>query len=119
MSPRALVFPCATLLGLLGCASSIPVPETGSHTRDEQTIAIPYPPPPARVEVVPAMPKDIPGAVWVDGEWQWKGRRWVWSPGQWQAPLLGGYYAPPTVVRFEDGTLEYYAGTWKAGPAKK
>lgn len=109
----------AALPLLVACGASIPVPVTGSHTRDEQTVPIPYPPPPARVEVVSDAPRDMPGAVWVDGEWQWKGRRWVWSPGQWQQPLPGGYYAPPAVVRFEDGTLEYYAGTWKKPPAKK
>ncbi|MEO7331583.1 MAG: hypothetical protein ABI193_23615, partial [Minicystis sp.] len=70
------------------------------------------------VEVVPPAPKEILNAVWIDGEWQWKGRRWVWSAGQWQAPLVDGYYAPPTAVRFEDGTLEYYAGTWKTAPKK-
>lgn len=109
----------AALPLLVACGASIPVPVTGSHTRDEQTVPIPYPPPPARVEVVTDVPKDMPGAVWVDGEWQWKGRRWVWSAGQWQQPLPGGYYAPPAVVRFEDGTLEYYAGTWKKAPGKK
>ena len=108
----------ASALAGHACSAEIPVPFTGSHTRNEEPIVIPYPPPPARVEVVPARPKDIPSAVWIDGEWQWKARRWVWAPGQWQAPVAGGYYAPPTTVRFEDGTLEFYAGTWKSAPTR-
>ena len=118
-SPRfPVVIATLALVACGACSASIPVPITGSHTRDEQTVPIPYPPPPARVAVVPPPPTEILDAVWVDGEWQWKGRRWVWTAGQWQAPLPGGYYAPPTVVRFEDGTIEYYAGTWKKAPTK-
>ena len=80
---------------------------------------MPYPPPPARVEAIPSPPKDMKDPVWVDGEWQWRGRRWVWQPGQWELPYRDGYYAPPATVRLSDGSLVYYAGDWKAASKKR
>jgi WXXGXW repeat (2 copies) len=105
--------------GLAGCGagSILPGPKTGPHVGEEPMI-VPYPPPPPHVEVVKDRSKEQVTWVWIDGEWQWKGRRWVWQAGRWQEPLPGGYYAPPITVRLGDGTLAYYAGTWKAAGKK-
>ena len=99
------------LLSTPSCSKSLPVPTTGSHAGDEPTV-VPYPPPPARVEVVPPPPPALKGAVWIDGEWQWKGRRWVWQRGQWEVPYPGAYYAPSATVRLSDGTLAWFGGAW-------
>jgi hypothetical protein len=70
-----------------------------------------YPPPPARIEFVP--PPPAKGAVWIDGEWVWQGRRWAWRIGRWVQPPPGARYSPWTVVRGDDGTTFYAAGTWR------
>jgi len=105
------------VLALTACDQSIPTPRLGPHS-NEEPVTVPYPPPPAKVEVIPSPPQELKNPVWIDGEWQWKGRRWVWQAGQWELPAAGGYYAPPTTLRLADGTLLYYPGTWKE-PAKK
>jgi hypothetical protein len=113
-APRVLLaFTGAIAFVLPACGSSVPVPKTGPHTHEEPVI-VPYPPPPARVEVIPSPPPNLKDPVWIDGEWQWRSRRWVWQPGRWELPSPDGYYAPPTTVRLADGTLVYYAGDWKA-----
>jgi len=97
---------------LAGCGSAIASPKLGPHYQEEP-LAVPYPPPPARVETIPRHPREMKNPVWLDGEWQWKGRRWVWQEGHWELPLAGGYYAPATTLRIADGTLYYYQGEWK------
>ena len=102
----------AILLFAAGCAttSSLPLPRTGPHVGDEPLV-VPFPPPPAKVQVIPARPeqKDL---VWIDGQWLWKGRRWAWQDGQWEEPLKDGYYALPTTVMLADGSIAYFAGDW-------
>ncbi len=116
MKPALGRVPCwAAIVTLLSCGGSVlPVPPIGPHM-NEEAVLVPYPPPAARVEIVPPKPPELDGdAVWVDGEWQWKGRRWIWQGGQWQIPVEGGYWAPATTVRLPDGKLAYFAGTWKS-----
>ena len=100
-------------LSLGACKQSTPEPKLGPHRGDEVPIEVPYPPPPARVEIIPKPPGDLKGPVWIDGEWQWRSRRWVWQAGRWEVPLSGGYYAPAATVRLSDGTLVFFKGTWK------
>ncbi|AUX27328.1 hypothetical protein SOCEGT47_079150 [Sorangium cellulosum] len=103
------------LLG--GCGSSLPLPPTGPHLPSDPAIVVPYPPPPARVEIV-EVPEEPGGLVWIDGEWQWRSRRWAWLPGRWEPVPLGAYFAPATTVRRADGSLVWFAGAWHV-PAKK
>jgi hypothetical protein len=42
------------------------------------------PPPPPMLGVVGHAPG--PGYVWVDGFYDLRGSRWVWSPGNWDRP---------------------------------
>ena len=63
---RAVALGFATLLAFLGCGYRLPTPKTGPH-EDEEPIAVPYPPPPGRVEIVPKPPAGQKNAVWVDG----------------------------------------------------
>ena len=102
------------LAGLLAmaCGSAFPAPPTGPHpAASTNYIDVPYPPPAARVEVVPPPPRDA-GAVWVDGEWAWQGKRWTWLPGGWVLPPPKAYFAPWLVYRLANGRLLFASGSW-------
>lgn len=99
------------LLGLAGCGGSpIPLPEIGPHVR-EAPVLVPYPPPAARVEIVPTRPGKQ--EVWIDGEWTWERRRWVWRRGRWEVPPPNSYWAPPVTMRQSDGSLGFFGGGWR------
>jgi hypothetical protein len=101
----------ALSLALPACEhSSLPIPKTAPHTGDEPVV-VPYPPPPAHVEIVPPQPTSK-GMVWVDGEWQWRAGKWVWKGGDWETPAPGACYAPPDTVRLTEGVLKHFAGAW-------
>jgi hypothetical protein len=101
------------------CGSRLPAPKLGPHPVGSTSyIEVPYPPPAARVEVVPPRPKE-PDAVWVDGEWSWQGKRWVWQPGGWVSPPAGGYFAPWLVYRLDNGRLLFAQGAWHAATGEK
>jgi hypothetical protein len=107
----------ARLLGLiaaalaLACASSLPAPETRAHPLDATNrIEVPYPPPAARVEIVPPKPRE--GAVWVDGEWSWQGKQWTWELGGWVMPPAKAYFSPWIALRLADGKLVFWPGAW-------
>jgi len=73
--------------------------------RPPEVIIVPQAPPPMVVEARPHRPG--PHAAWIDGHWEWTGRRYVWvggywemrprghwAPGQWQ-PVRGGWAWAP------------------------
>ena len=95
---------------LSACAPLLPTPET-THHRGHRPVRVPYPPPAARVELVPPQPHA--DAVWVDGFYRFTGGEYVWTAGDWVVPKPGMKYAPPTAVRLNDGSLVYYEGTWR------
>jgi hypothetical protein len=75
-------------------------------------VEVPYPPPPARPEIVPPQPSLE--AVWIDGQWAWHGTRWRWSPGGWVAPPQSGtYFAPWMTARRADGVLLFTEARWR------
>ncbi len=116
MRPRALlVTACVLAVASLGCAARLPTPPTGPHVAEEPVV-VPYPPPPGHAEIIPTQPPGLTTSVWIDGEWQWRGRRWVWQRGQWEMPYPGAYYAPPTTVALSDGTIAWFAGHWHQPP---
>jgi hypothetical protein len=92
------------------CGSRLTHP---SYTEQPPTALeeVQLPPPPARVETVPARP--APAAVWVDGEWIWRRARWAWLPGRWVIPPQGAAFAPWVFVRGADGRLWYAHGRWR------
>jgi hypothetical protein len=108
---RRLALALALFAASAGCSRNLPTPFIGPH-RGEQPIAVPYPPPPARVEIIPDRPASPKGTVWIDGEWSFQAHRWVWIPGRWQLPVIGAYYAPGTTARLADGTLAWFPATW-------
>jgi hypothetical protein len=96
---------------LARCGRSLPQPRMGPHpVGATDYVEVPYPPPPARVEIVPPMP--APTAVWVDGEWAYRGKRWVWESGGWVQPPENGYFAPWFTKRLATGKLYFAPGRW-------
>lgn len=65
-----------------------------------------YPPPPAHVEAVPVDPGKP--CVWVDGHYEWLGRRWQWQPGDWYIVAEGCHRAGPRLAWAPEGGALYY-----------
>ncbi len=84
----------------------------GSH-EGEVPLAVPVPPPPAQVDLVPDPPASFVRPAWVDGQWLWVGRRWVWEAGRWVELREGTVYAAPRVYRRADGQLVWFRGKLK------
>ena len=101
-------------LAALACGSGLRTVPTGSApTAHAESIIVEYPPPPAEVEVIP----DDPGApcAWMDGYWDWAGRRWNWVPGAWVVPPEGCYRSTPVTVWLpseDHGELYYLRSRW-------
>jgi hypothetical protein len=108
---RAFGLTCVALaLGVAGCRGGLPRPSSGPVPVDSM-IEVPYPPPPARVEEVPA--QKAAGDVWIDGQWDWDGRMWRWIPGAWVTPRKGAYFTNWTTRRERDGSLHFARATWR------
>lgn len=101
----------AAALAAAGCGPWMPLPETGTHEGD-QPVFVPEAPPAPHVEILPPEPEDEPDAVWVDGQWLFRARRWEWEPGRWEVPPPGGTYAPAAIVYLPDSRIAWYAGRW-------
>ena len=91
-------------------AARLPAP-TYVKQPTESLQEVSYPPPPARVELVPDAPNG--SAVWIDGEWTWQGKRWAWKPGRWIAPPADAAFSPWTSVRDKAGLLYVAEGKWR------
>jgi|CZKU01.1.fsa_nt_gi hypothetical protein len=100
----------ALVLLVFACAGRLPRPVYVAQPTSALA-EVGYPPPPARVELVPKQPSS--DAVWIDGEWQWQGRRWAWRIGRWVVPPEGAKFSPWMMVRGADGVVFYAEGTWR------
>jgi hypothetical protein len=100
----------AALLGVVGCASSLPAPPAAKHPLSAYR-EVPYPPPAALAETVPERPARD-GLVWVDGEWVFHGDVFVWRRGGWVAPPQAARFAPWQAFYRRDGRLMLAPGTW-------
>lgn len=105
----SILVAAATVMVACG-ARRLPAPSYTGQPQ-EALVQVPYPPPPARVEYVPEQPAD--GAVWIDGEWVWQGRRYAWKPGRWVKPPANAAFAPWATVRDPMGSLYIAEGTWR------
>jgi hypothetical protein len=93
---------------LLGCGASTPLVPRGPHPPHVQEFqSVPYPPPPAKVEELPATPRDT-SCAWVDGHYRFEGRGFSWQPGRWVLPTPGCYYAPAEVAWSKGGESRLY-----------
>src|SRR5260221_10881633 len=95
---------------LASCSTWIVEPEYAENP-PTVVIEVPFPPPPARVEFVPKRPAR--GSVWLDGEWEWTGKRWAWKYGRWVMPPARARYSRWITVRRADGTLLLSPGSWR------
>lgn len=96
----------------LSCgAPTLPRPPFAGHVTSD-LVKVPYPPPPAKVEIVPPRPEDAGAPVWVDGEWTIRGKRWRWRRGRWIEPAPSARFASWTEVRGSDGQLYFAPGKW-------
>lgn len=108
---RGLLCAAGLALALLSaCAYVPPRPPTGPTPADA-LIAVPYPPPPAHVEVIP--PRKVETEVWVGGQWDWDGEAWKWTPGAWITPPANAYFTRWTTVRRSDGQLFFARAAWR------
>ena len=103
--------PASLLLALAVCATlpaCVVVPAHGGHYHGgpqvvaPAVVVAPMAPPPAYVEVQPALP--FAGAIWISGYWGWVGGRHVWTPGRWDHPRPG--------YRWEPHRWEQHQGQW-------
>lgn len=86
------------------------MPPQAAHPLEAYT-EVPYPPPAALVETVPA-PPEVDGVVWLDGHWIWRGRYYVWQRGGWVVPPEKAAYATWQSVLAEDGRIIFAPGSW-------
>ena len=116
--PLALVLVSSS--GTFACRGQwVPGPSLVDHPMGQgEGTCVPFPPPPPKAEEIPARPSD--DHVYVDGQWSWQTRRWVWVPGGWVVPPPGAFYAEWKVQRLQNGALAYYQGHWhERTPAAK
>jgi hypothetical protein len=115
---RALSLLGSVALGLVasGCSSRLPMPPATTHPTSAYA-EVPYPPPAALVEVVPAAPDDD-DAVWFDGSWIWRGRYYVWQRGGWLIPPENARYAPWQSLLARDGRIVFAPAKWY-GPDRR
>src|SRR5262245_29660570 len=77
----------------------------------ERHVVVTKPPPPLRRETVVVSPG--PGYVWVNGNWIWRGNRYVREKGRWVRPphARTAWVAP----RYEShgNSYYYYNGYWR------
>jgi hypothetical protein len=105
---RSRLFPAALLL--LACGGSLPAPATTEHPLSAYS-EVPYPPPAALAETVPARPPRA-GVVWIDGEWSYHGSGYVWRRGGWVEPPPASRFAAWRTWYRSDGRLLMAPGTW-------
>lgn len=105
---RARVLWIAPLL--LACGSRLPAPPLTQHPLSAY-VEVPYPPPAALAEVVPERPARE-GVVWIDGEWRFHGRSFVWRRGGWVVPPPSSRFAPWRSWYRRDGRLMLANGAW-------
>ncbi len=101
---------CRACLLVSACGGSIPEPAIAPQP-DAAFVEVPYPPPAARVETMPARPAG--DTSWVDGQWSWEGEHWTWLAGAWVIPPAGGRFAPWALRLGPDGHLTFAAASWR------
>ncbi|HEY5955916.1 MAG TPA: hypothetical protein VIV60_05160 [Polyangiaceae bacterium] len=74
-----LFFACASQSRL---APEVAVSEVYTPTDLANSLTVPYPPPPAKVETMPPMPGNRACVYW-DGQWVFGPRDWQWVSGAW------------------------------------
>ena len=104
----------AAAAALAGCVVA-PVPGTVysdpyGYPSTPATVYAPMAPPAPYYEVQPALP--YPGAIWINGYWNWSGNRHHWVPGRYERPrpATAGNHTAGTARRAAAGTCRAAAG---------
>lgn len=97
-------------LALCACSSSLPEPARTAHPPSAYN-EVPYPPPAALSEAIPEQPENV-DAVWIDGEWVFRGGFYVWERGGWVAEPSSARYAAWHARYLPDGRLMLARGRW-------
>jgi hypothetical protein len=100
----------AGLIAGWGCSSPIRHPPYAPQPASA-LFEVTLPPPPGRVESVPAAPTR--DAVWVDGEWRWRRHKWGWQPGYWTVIPKDAKFSAWVFVRGTDGRFWSAPGAWR------
>ena len=80
----------ASLFLLVACSRR---PEAARPVAEE-FVEVDYPPPPAQIEERDEGLAGRPECRWLDGHYEWRGKRWQWLPGSWVVAPSGCHYAP-------------------------
>jgi hypothetical protein len=107
---RRVCLAISASLALMACGSALPKPNLAPHPPDAY-VEVPYPPPAAAAEIVP--PKPHPDAVWIDGQWSWRGRYFVWQRGGWVVPPPNAAFSPWARAYGKRGTLYFADAAWR------
>ena len=70
----------------------------------------PMAPPAPYYEVQPALP--YPGAIWINGYWNWTSNRHHWVPGRYERPRPGYRWQPHRWDRSPRGGWYLQGGGW-------
>jgi hypothetical protein len=105
-----------SLLAPMGCGHSAVALAPRAQVKSEDYMAVPFPPRPALVEMVPPKPRS--DAVWVDGSWDWDGDRYRWVAGGWVIVPEGVRFARWVIVRRGDGQLFFAPSVWRNANGK-
>jgi len=95
---------------LFACGATLPAPAPAEHPLSAY-VEVPYPPPAALAETIPPRPAGL-NVVWIDGEWRYHGRGYVWRRGGWVAPPPGSRFGAWRSWYRRDGRLMLAPGTW-------
>ena len=102
---------------LAACSGTLPEPRMGDgEHQGEEPHTVNTMPPHGKVEIAPPAPPAMHNAVWIDGEWEWSGRRWTWKEHGWQEAPKDQVYELPVTKRLPDGRLVHFGGHWKKEP---
>lgn len=109
------------LFAFLACAERsrlapiVTAPAAPSPSDVSNSLVVPYPPPPGKVETVPPSPLDQ-ACVYLDGQWTFAARDWQWTSGTWVIAQPGCAFARPRLFWQTAGAdhseLRFRPGHW-------
>ena len=104
----------AAAAALAGCVVA-PVPGTVysdpyGYPSTPATVYAPMAPPAPYYAVQPVLP--YPGAIWINGYWNWSGNRHHWVPGRYERPRPGYRWQPHRWDRSPRGGWYLQGGGW-------
>jgi len=105
------------VLASTACRDAVPRPPVAPLATSDY-VAVPFPPRPPPPEYVP--PRPHRDAVWIDGSWEWRSRRYLWRYGTWLVVPKGLRYARWAMVRrAADGQLFFAPAGFRDANGKK